>query len=51
VSIARGSLAEVETFILLADRLGYVHADDLRPVKDSIAEIGKMLTTLHRRLR
>lgn len=51
VSIARGSLAEVETLLLLADRLGYIEVDELRTVQDRITEIGKMLTTLHRRLR
>jgi four helix bundle protein len=50
ISIARGSLAETETFLLLAERLGYGDRSSLTVTKELIAEIGKMLNTLRARL-
>ncbi len=50
VSIARGSLAETETFLLLALRLGYVTEDSTAPVLALATEVGKMLNTLRSRL-
>jgi four helix bundle protein len=49
VSMAMGSLAEVETQILLAQRLGYVGQDAEQPLA-AASEIGKMLNGLRRSL-
>lgn len=46
LSIARGSLAELETHLLLAQRLGYVEAARMAPMLTRIAEIGRMLNAL-----
>lgn len=46
LSIARGSLNEVETFILLAVRLGYVADDHVEVVLSLATEVGKMLVAL-----
>jgi len=46
--IARGSLAETMTLLELADRVGYVAADDLRAPVVLTERIGAMLTRLLR---
>lgn len=46
VSIARGSLGEVETFLLIAVRLGYISDDRALPLLDDLTEISKMLSAL-----
>ena len=43
VGIAQGSLAEAETQIELARRLGYVPTDDLRTMLEQTNELGRML--------
>lgn len=50
LAIARGSLAETEPFILLAERLGYVNAETTEGAAALIDEVGRMLSTLRRRL-
>jgi four helix bundle protein len=50
VSIARGSLAETETYLLLAERLGYVSGEELRGAVSLADEVGRMLSTLRGRL-
>jgi four helix bundle protein len=50
VSIAKGSLNEAETFLLLAIRLGYLREADARNALETIAGVGKMLTALRKRL-
>ncbi|MET0397491.1 MAG: four helix bundle protein [Longimicrobiaceae bacterium] len=50
VSIAKGSLMETETFLLLAVRLGYLPEEKCAPTLDLITEVSKMLTTLRSRL-
>ncbi len=50
LSIAKGSLMETETFVLLADRLGYVRGSGAAPVLELIVELSKMLTRLRQRL-
>ena len=51
LSVARGSLAEVETFLILAERLQMLAQAELRVLLDQTAEIGKMLGGLQRSLR
>lgn len=43
LGIARGSLYEAETQIIIAQRLGYVTEDDIKPLLGMIAELGRML--------
>lgn len=51
LSIARGSLLEVETHSLLAERLGYLDAAGCRAFLDRSAELGRMLHGLTTKLR
>ena len=51
VSIARGSLAELETFVRLAERLGYARPEETAPLKDLAGEVGRLTTRLHQSLR
>lgn len=50
VSIARGSLAETETFVRLAIRVGHVSPEAGQAVLDIAGEVGRMLTRLRQRL-
>src|SRR6266496_482321 len=43
LNIARGSLAEVETQILLANDLGYLGADQTSVLVDKSSELGRIL--------
>lgn len=51
VSIAFGSLCEVETQFLIAQRLGYVNAQDVDPIKAQIAEVRRITLGLLGSLR
>ncbi|MBQ6508624.1 MAG: four helix bundle protein [Flexilinea sp.] len=51
IYIAKGSLAELETQILLCERLGYINDDKLQPINSLCSEIGKMLNTLRNKLQ
>jgi len=46
LNIARGSLAEVETQILLANDLGYLGADQTSVLVDKSSELGRILNGL-----
>lgn len=46
LSIARGSLAEVETQLLIAQRLGYLSNDQIAPILSLQIEINKMTNRL-----
>ena len=46
LSIAAGSLAELETQIMLAERLGFCHKETSSSLLASTDEIGRMLTGL-----
>ncbi|MBF0245705.1 MAG: four helix bundle protein [Planctomycetes bacterium] len=50
LSIARGSLAEVETQLLIAQRLGYLSAEHLLPILSLQMEINKMTNGLMAKL-
>jgi four helix bundle protein len=50
LAIARGSLAETETFILLAVRLGYLDESDVIAALGLLNEVGKMISALRSRL-
>ena len=50
VSIARGSVAEVETQRAVAVALGYVAADEIATLSAQLDELSKMLFSLYRSL-
>jgi four helix bundle protein len=50
VSIARGSVAEVETQITVAVALGFVGADEVASLSSQLDRLSKMLFGLYRRL-
>ena len=51
--VARGSMAELETQLLLAQRVGYLPESDVTDLQDRINEVGRILHAvvagLHRR--
>ncbi len=51
VAIAKGSLMEAETFLILAVRLGYLAEDEASVAFGLIIENSKMLTALRNRLK
>ena len=50
VSVAKGSLMETETFLMLAVRLKYLSHENTATAMNLIMEISKMLTALRSRL-
>ena len=50
ITIAMGSLAELETQLLIAQRLGYLTESDWHEILPLSDEIGKMLRSLHKTL-
>jgi four helix bundle protein len=50
LAIAKGSLMETETFLMLSIRLNYITELEAHPALELITEISKMLTTLRSRL-
>ena len=50
LSIAKGSLMETETFVMLAIRLEYVSEGQASPTLELITELSKMLTVLRARV-
>jgi len=50
LSISRGSLAEVETQLVIAERLGYVLRHDCEPLFKMLEEESRMLAGLRRSL-
>lgn len=46
IGVARGSLAEAETQLLLAERLGYIPGSDARALLIGSEEISRMLVAL-----
>jgi four helix bundle protein len=51
LSIANGSLKELETHLLIASRLHYVKDDEISPALEGCSEIGRMLASLIQKLR
>jgi four helix bundle protein len=51
IGIARGSLAEVETHLLIGARLGYLESGTLQPLLADMERIGRMLSALSTRLK
>ncbi len=50
LGIASGSLAETETFLILARRLGMATSEQIDPLLSQMGEIGRMLNGLKRSL-
>ena len=50
LGIASGSLAETETFLILARRLGMATSEQIDPLLSQTGEIGRMLNGLKRSL-
>ena len=50
ISIARGSLAETETFLLLADRAGLLSKGEVAPALEIADELSRMLNSLRQKL-
>jgi len=50
-SVANGSLKELETEALIAQRLGYVPPEEAQRLERAITELSRMLATLIRSLR
>jgi four helix bundle protein len=51
LSVAKGSLMETETFLMLFVRLKYLTQEETAAAFSLITEISKMLTALRRRLQ
>lgn len=51
LDIAYGSLAEMETYLALLVRLGYLKAEDTKPILADTVAVGRMLNGLIRTLR
>jgi len=51
LAIANGSLAELETQMIIAVNLGFVHHDELKEADGLASEVGKMINALSRKLR
>jgi four helix bundle protein len=50
LSVARGSVAELETQLQLCSMLGYILDEKVKPCLDLLGEIGKMTTALTKAL-
>jgi four helix bundle protein len=50
LSIARGSLAEVETYLILAKDLGYLNEREFSELEEQRKEVGRLLRGLYRSL-
>lgn len=48
--VARGSLQEIETQLIIAQRLNYVKADVVRPVQELAEDVGRLVAGLLRSL-
>lgn len=50
LSIAAGSLAELDTHLGVAQRLGYINHEQLAAITKQLEEVGRMLTGLRKSL-
>jgi four helix bundle protein len=51
LAIAQGSLAELETHLMLAERFKYANSTEIEPILNRCAEEARMLRSLRRSLR
>ena len=47
VNMAAGSVAELETQLMIGEKLGYLSSKQLFPLLEKVAYIGRMLNNLH----
>ena len=50
LSMARGSLMEVETFLLLSERVGYATSEQIQPLLSLSDEVSRMISGLRKSL-
>ena len=50
LSIAKGSAAEVESMLLIAQKLGYINKEKQEELNDKIQEIGRLLSGFIKKL-
>ena len=50
LSIARGSLAEVETYLMLTKDLGYLNEEEFHELEEQRKEVGRLLRGLYKSL-
>jgi four helix bundle protein len=50
LSVARGSLAEVETYLMLSKGLGYINEDEFVQLDEQRKEVGRLLRGLYKSL-
>jgi four helix bundle protein len=50
LSVARGSLAEVETYLMLAKDLDYLNEEEFSNLEDQRGEVGRLLRGLYKSL-
>lgn len=51
LNIAMGSLREVETHLILSQRVGLITRDQLLPLQESIQILGRQISSLQRQIR
>ncbi len=51
LSVANGSLMELETHLLIAGRLAYVRMNEIEPLLELTAKVSRMLAGLTKKLR
>ena len=51
LSVANGSLMELETHLLVSQRMSYLQMSDVEPLLALTAEVGRMLAGLIRKLK
>ena len=51
LSFSLGSLAEVETYLVVCMKLGYTDSNTIAPMESNCDEIGRMLRSLQKSLR
>ena len=51
LSIAHGSVCEMETQVVLAGRLGFLNSDQVQQVLESSAEVGRLVNGLYNSLQ
>lgn len=51
LAIAKGSLMETETFLMLADRLGYSKQNPIDRTMSLVTEVSKMITAIRSKLQ
>ncbi|GAB6395101.1 MAG: four helix bundle protein [Bacteroidales bacterium] len=51
LSIAHGSLTELETHLLIAQRIGYLSNQTLEPLQKQLDSVGRLLNALRKALR